>query len=134
MFAIASLAKIGNTDAMVRAVRAYQILPEGAVRPVAYALPYLELAIAVLLLLGIGTRFIAAVAAVMLLLFIGSVTSAGLRGLKIDCGCFGGGGAVTHTQYLQEILRDIGFLLLAAWLIVFPLSRLSLDSVLSEDT
>ena len=39
VFAIASLAKITETDGMVRAVRAYQILPEGAVRPVAYALP-----------------------------------------------------------------------------------------------
>jgi uncharacterized membrane protein YphA (DoxX/SURF4 family) len=133
VFAVASLAKITETDGMVRAVRAYQILPEGAVRPVAYALPYLELALAVLLLLGIGTRFVAAVAGVFLLLFIGAVSSAGLRGLKIDCGCFGGGGAVAQTHYLQEIFRDIGFLVLAGWLVVFPFSRLSLDAVLSED-
>ena len=61
VFAIASLAKIGNTEAMVRAVRAYQILPEGAVHPVAYALPYVELALAVLLLAGVATRLVAAV-------------------------------------------------------------------------
>ena len=133
VFAIASLAKIGNTEAMVRAVRAYQILPEGAVRPVAYALPYLELALAVLLLLGVATRFVAGVAALFLVLFIAAVSSAGIRDLKIDCGCFGGGGAVTQTHYLREIFRDLGFLVLAAWLLLFPVSRLSLDSVLSED-
>lgn len=133
VFAIASLAKIGNTEAMVRAVRAYQILPEGAVRPVAYAVPYLELALAILLLLGIGTRLVAAVVFVLLLVFIGAVSSAGLRGLKIDCGCFGGGGAVTQTHYLREIARDVGLLVVAGWLLVFPVSRLSLDSVLSED-
>jgi uncharacterized membrane protein YphA (DoxX/SURF4 family) len=133
VFAAASLAKIGNTEAMVRAVRAYQILPEGAVRPVAYALPYLELALALLLLLGVATRLVAGIAAVFLILFIGAVSSAGIRGLKIDCGCFGGGGAVTQTHYLQEIFRDVGFLVLAAWLLLFPTSRLSLDAVLSED-
>ncbi len=133
VFAIASLAKIGNVEAMVRAVRAYQILPEGAVRPVAYALPWLELALAILLVLGLGTRLVAGLAAVLLVLFIVAVSSAGIRGLKIDCGCFGGGGAVTETHYLEEIARDVGFLLLAAWLLVFPTSRLSLDSVLSED-
>lgn len=133
VFAIASLAKIGSPEAIVRAVRAYQILPEGAVHPVAYALPYLELAVAVLLLLGVATRLVAAVAAVALVLFIAAVSSAGLRGLKIDCGCFGGGGVVTHTHYLREIFRDLGFLVLAAWLLVFPKSRLSLDAVLSED-
>lgn len=133
VFAIASLAKIGNTEAMVRAVRAYQILPEGAVRPVAYALPYLELALALLLLLGVATRLVAGVGALFLVLFLAAVSSAGLRGLKIDCGCFGGGGAVTQTHYLQEIFRDVGFLVLAAWLLVFPSSRLSLDALLSED-
>ncbi|HSP37876.1 MAG TPA: MauE/DoxX family redox-associated membrane protein [Frankiaceae bacterium] len=133
VFGVASLAKIGNTEAMVRAVRAYQILPESAVRPVAYALPYLELAVAVLLLIGVGTRLVAAVAAVMLVLFIAAVSSAGLRGLRIDCGCFGSGGVVVHTHYLQEIARDLGFLLLAAWLLVYPVSRLSVDELISED-
>jgi uncharacterized membrane protein YphA (DoxX/SURF4 family) len=133
VFAIAALAKIGNPEAMVRAVRAYQILPEGAVHPVAYALPFVELALAVLLLAGVATRLVAAVAFVLLLLFIGAVSSAGLRGLKIDCGCFGGGGAVTHTHYLREVARDVGFLLLAGWLLAFPASRISVDAILSED-
>jgi uncharacterized membrane protein YphA (DoxX/SURF4 family) len=134
VFAVASLAKIGHVEAMVRAVRAYQILPEGAVRPVAYALPWLELALAILLVLGLGTRLVAGLAAGLLVLFLAAVSSAGVRGLKIDCGCFGGGGAVAQTRYLQEIARDLGFLVLAVWLLIFPTSRLSLDSVLSEDS
>jgi uncharacterized membrane protein YphA (DoxX/SURF4 family) len=132
VFAIASLAKMGHVDASVRAVRAYQILPESWVRPVAYALPYLEIAVAILLLIGVGTRLVAALAAVMLVLFIAAVASAGLRGLKIDCGCFGGGGAVTHTHYLREIGRDSLFLLLALWLIAFPASRLSVDNAMEN--
>jgi uncharacterized membrane protein YphA (DoxX/SURF4 family) len=133
VFAIASLAKIGSVEAMVRAVRAYQILPESAVRPVAYALPYLELAVALLLLLGIGTRLVAGIAGTMLVLFIAAVSSAGLRGLRIDCGCFGGGGAVVHTHYLREIGRDLIFLLGAAWLLIRPASHLALDEYLEGE-
>jgi hypothetical protein len=58
------------------------------------------------------------------------VSSAWVRGLAIDCGCFGGGGQVApgQTKYLQEILRDIGLLALAGWLWFKPLSRFALES------
>ncbi|MFZ0492846.1 MAG: DoxX family protein, partial [Acidimicrobiia bacterium] len=54
-----------------------------------------------------------------------------IRGLSIDCGCFGGGGDVPSAgragRYLTEIGRDLVFMALAIWLIRFPSSRLSLD-------
>jgi hypothetical protein len=62
-------------------------------------------------------------------LFAASVGSAWARGLRIDCGCFGGGGtsaAVTWPSYAIEIGRDVGFALLALWLGVHPTSRLAL--------
>lgn len=130
VFVTASLSKIGQVDATVRAVRAYQILPESLVHTVAYALPYLELAVGGLLLVGLGTRIVAGIAGVMLGLFIAAVASAGIRGLEIDCGCFGGGGPVVHTHYLREIARDSAFFLLPLWLLIRPTSRLSLDGAL----
>jgi uncharacterized membrane protein YphA (DoxX/SURF4 family) len=130
VFVAASLSKIGKVDATVRAVRAYRILPESLVHPVAYALPYLELAVGVLLILGLGTRIVAIIAGVMLLLFIAAVASAGARGLKIDCGCFGGGGPVEQTHYLRELTRDSAFFLLPLWLAIKPTSRLSFDGAL----
>ena len=50
-------------------------------------------------------------------------------GFDIDCGCFGGGGAVApgETKYLQEILRDAGLVFLAAYLIRYPSTKFSLD-------
>jgi hypothetical protein len=64
--------------------------------------------------------------------FIAGVTQAWARGLSIDCGCFGGGGAVApdQTTYGLELLRDAGFLLLAGWLVVRPrtLGALALPS------
>ncbi|MFC9326883.1 MauE/DoxX family redox-associated membrane protein [Kitasatospora sp. NPDC057015] len=129
----AGLAKISDPAEAAQAVRAYEILPESLVKPVGYALPFLEVALAVLLVIGLGVRVVAAVSALLLLAFIAGIASAWARGISIDCGCFGGGGAVdsSKTEYLQEILRDTGFLLLAAWLVYRPRTRLSVDGWLA---
>jgi uncharacterized membrane protein YphA (DoxX/SURF4 family) len=124
-----------DPDQTVVAVRAYDVLSRGAVDVVAAVLPFLEIAIGLLLLLGIGTRLVAVVSALLLLVFVAGVAQAWARGLSIDCGCFGGGGAVAPgaTAYLQEILRDTSFLALAAWLIARPHTVLSVDARLSAE-
>ncbi|MFJ9521488.1 MauE/DoxX family redox-associated membrane protein [Kitasatospora sp. NPDC101801] len=133
VWAWAGLAKVADPAEAAQAVRAYEILPESLVKPVGYGLPFLELALALLLLIGLGTRIVAGISALLLLTFIGGISSAWARGISIDCGCFGGGGAVdsSQTEYLQEILRDSGFLLLAAWLVYRPRTKLSADAWLS---
>jgi len=112
------------------AVKSYELLPESLVSTVAATLPYLEISLGVLLLLGFATRLAAALSAVLLLVFIGGVISAAARGLLIDCGCFGGGGQLQPGQqpsYTLEILRDIGFPALAGYLIWRPDTPLSVD-------
>lgn len=130
VFAAAAVTKIGDPPAMVRAVRAYQLVPEVAVRPLAYSLPYVELALAVLLLLGLGVRYAAAVTGLLLVVFLVGVASAWARGLRIDCGCFGGGGATDDPQYTLEILRDAGLLVVAGVVARLPRSAFSFDSAL----
>jgi uncharacterized membrane protein YphA (DoxX/SURF4 family) len=116
------------------AVQAYDVLPAGVVSAVASAVPFVELALGLLLLLGLGTRLVAALSAVVLLAFIAAIAQAWARGLSIDCGCFGGGGQVApgQTAYLPEILRDLGFVVLAGWLLVRPRSLLSMDGWLTR--
>jgi uncharacterized membrane protein YphA (DoxX/SURF4 family) len=129
VLAAAGWLKVLDPDASVRAVRAYRLLPEVLARPVGFGQPVLELALAALLLVGLGTRLVAGITAVLLVLFIVAVASVWARGLSIECGCFGGGGTVAanQTRYLPEILRDTGLLLLALGLVRWPYSRLSLD-------
>jgi uncharacterized membrane protein YphA (DoxX/SURF4 family) len=131
----AALSKIADPAATVRAVRAYRILPDSLAVPFGHALPWVELALAVLLLAGVAVRIVGAAAAVLLTVFVAGIVSVAARGLRIDCGCFGGGGAVSasHTAYLQEILRDLGFLLLAGWLVRWPRTWVSLDGTLALD-
>jgi uncharacterized membrane protein YphA (DoxX/SURF4 family) len=121
--------KAADPDQTYVAVRAYDVLPPGGVELVAALLPWLEIALGVLLLVGIGTRVVAVLSAVLLVAFIVGVSQAWARGLSIDCGCFGGGGAVApgETAYVEELLRDTGFLVAAIWLVVRPRTLLALD-------
>jgi uncharacterized membrane protein YphA (DoxX/SURF4 family) len=121
--------KAVDPETMVQAVQAYQLLPPAVGEAVGLVLPFLEIGLALLLLIGLATRFAAAVTAVLMVAFIAGVASAWARGLSIDCGCFGGGGEIdpSETRYLEEIVRDIGFLALACWLVLFPASRFALD-------
>jgi uncharacterized membrane protein YphA (DoxX/SURF4 family) len=127
---VAGALKVNDPRAAVQAVRAYQLLPSALETPVGWGLPFLEIAIGLLLVVGFGVRAAALAAGIFLVVFIAAVSSAWARGLAIDCGCFGGGGQVApgQTQYLQEILRDVGLLVLAGWLYVNPASKFALES------
>ena len=126
--------KVIDPQSSVAAVRAYRLLPTSVATIVGWGLPFAEVALGLLLLAGVATRLIAAAAAVLLMVFIAAVASAAIRGLSIDCGCFGGGGEVApgRTAYRTEIVRDVGLLLLALWLVWQPRSRFALDRLATE--
>ncbi|MFL6160873.1 MAG: MauE/DoxX family redox-associated membrane protein [Jatrophihabitantaceae bacterium] len=127
VWAWASLSKIGDPRTFIRAVRAYDATPEWLSQAIAYGLPMLELTLAVLLLVGLIVRYAAATSAVLLVIFLVGVLQAAARGIKLQCGCFGGGGTTTSTHYILDVLRDLGLLVLAVYLILLPLTRLSID-------
>ncbi|HUR73300.1 MAG TPA: MauE/DoxX family redox-associated membrane protein [Sporichthya sp.] len=126
VFAVAGLAKIGDPTASVRAVRAYQLLPDGLESVVGRGLPAVELALAVALLLGVALRTSALTAAGLLIAFTIGIVSAAARGLRIDCGCFGGGGPTENPHYTGEIVRDVALLVLAVGLAWLGRSRFAL--------
>lgn len=71
-------------------IQSFRLLPDGAVPLVAYYLPWLELTLAVPLLLGLWSRQSAALATALLTGFTLALASVLWRGLDVDCGCFGG--------------------------------------------
>jgi len=128
VFVVAGLLKVPDPAAAVRAVRAFRLLAEPLVAPVAFGLPVLEIAVGLALLAGVFVRTAAVASAALLVVFVAAVGSAWVRGLQIDCGCFGNGGQVAagETSYPLEILRDVGLLLVALALARWPASRLAL--------
>ena len=127
---VAGALKVSDPETSVQAVKAYELLPSSLETAVGWGLPFLEIGLGLLLVIGYGTRYAAVVSGLLMAVFIAGVASAWSRGLAIDCGCFGGGGQVApgDTAYLQEILRDVGLLALAGWLVLFPRSKWSLET------
>jgi uncharacterized membrane protein YphA (DoxX/SURF4 family) len=128
----AGLLKVTKPEVSARAVQAYQLLPFDVATYVGYGLPILEVVVGLLLVLGLFTRTAAAISGVLLVAFIIGIASAWARGLNIDCGCFGEGGTIdpSQTRYLEEILRDVGLVLCAGWLLVRPRTAYSLERTL----
>ncbi len=113
------------------AVRAYEILPISFANFLGILLPWFEVGLGVLLILGIAVRLSAFFGGALMVLFIAAISQAWARGLSIDCGCFGGGGTVDpgETKYLSEILRDAGLALLALYLFRYPLTRFAVEKL-----
>jgi protein-disulfide isomerase/uncharacterized membrane protein YphA (DoxX/SURF4 family) len=130
----AGWAKLTDPRGFVQAVRAYDATPEWLSKAIGYGLPILEICLALMLVAGVITRIAAAASGVLLLVFLVGIVQAAIRGLKLDCGCFGGGGATQgSTTYTLDILRDVGLLVLAIYLIVWPMTRWSVDEYLARN-
>ena len=121
--------KIGNLQKSAMAVRAYELLPVSLANFLGYTLPWIEIGVGLLLITGALVRISGLIGAVTMLAFIIAIAQAWARGLSIDCGCFGGGGAIDpeDTKYLSEIIRDIGLLILGIYLYLYPKGRFGLD-------
>jgi len=95
------------------AVDSYQVLPLWGVQWVARTLPWMELAIGVLLMVGRWMRVATVVCSLLLLLFFGLMVRAHLKGMEINCGCFGPGEAISWRTLLRDGAMVAGALLLA---------------------
>jgi len=125
----AGILKARNSAEARMAVQAYRILPAHIAAILGYTLPWVEMAVALLLILGVGVKASAWISAILMGVFIVAISQAWARGLSIDCGCFGGGGTVAagHTKYVQEIARDLGIFVIAIHLSLHPQGKWSLD-------
>jgi uncharacterized membrane protein YphA (DoxX/SURF4 family) len=126
----AGLVKLADLTAAGRVVALYRIVPDDSAQLVGGVLPFVEVALALLLAAGLATRAAAAGAAAMLVAYIAAIVSVWARGLSIDCGCFGGGGTLSGGAargYALDIARDLVLLGAAVLLIRKPRTRYALD-------
>jgi uncharacterized membrane protein YphA (DoxX/SURF4 family) len=136
VWVVAGALKLPEPAQSVAAVRAFQLLPSGIVPTVGQLLPVIEVVVGLMLVLGLLTRAAAAASVLLLVAFIVGIASVWARGINIDCGCFGGGGANPDaaSEYPWEIARDALLLAASTYLVWRPSTRLSLDSLLFRRT
>ena len=125
--------KVGDLAGSGRAVNAYRLFPYEVAKVIGAAQPFLEIALGLLLLVGLAVRLCAGISAGLLVIFIAGIASAWARGLQIDCGCFSTGGQLAAgqtPQYAWDLVRDTGFLVLSGILLWRPRTRFSIDGML----
>ena len=129
---VAGALKVGTPSDSIHAVQAYDLLPSSVAQWVGVGMPAVELVVGLALVAGVFVRGAAVLSAVLLVAYIVAISSVWARGIKIDCGCFGGGGADPNaaSAYPWEIARDTGLLLLSLFLVWLRRSALALDSLL----
>ena len=72
-------------------IDSYRMLPLIIVQWMARILPWLELGLGALLVVGAGVRWAGLVLSALLVVFMMALAHAALGGLEINCGCFGTG-------------------------------------------
>jgi len=80
----------------------YHVLPQWAVMTLARTLPWAELALGLLLIVGRFRRIATVGVATLLAVFFTMMVRAYLRGDTIDCGCFGPGEQIGPLTLLRD--------------------------------
>lgn len=121
LFLWAGWLKALDPGAFAAQVAAYQLLPYAWNYLVAATLPYGELLAGALLLANCRVRPAALLLGGLTVIFMGALGSLLLRGLEIDCGCFG---SAAGSSAWAALARDAGILLLAHFTFHLSPSRL----------
>jgi putative oxidoreductase len=127
VFIYAGIDKIRDPLQFADSIAAFAILPAVLINLLAMGLPPFEIASG-LLLIGPWTRRVGSLAvAIILVVFIIALSSALLRGLTLDCGCFGVG-APSRPRMWMELALDAALLSGALFVYLRSISRLVFTS------
>ncbi len=114
LFLFAAITKLVDPSAFAQQIVNYQVTPWPAAAVLSVFLPALELCVGVCLLIGSWESGALVWVAILLTIFSGALLSAIVRGLSIDCGCFGR--SVENTGTLWPLVRNLVLLAVTGFL------------------
>ena len=115
IFIYAGAQKIIDPEVFAISISNYRLLPTFSLNFFAITLPWTELITGILLLFGISVKENSTILFSMLLVFTISIIISLLRGLNIDCGCFGNGTQIGLIKLGENLLMIVGLLILIAF-------------------
>jgi hypothetical protein len=122
IFLGAAVPKILDPFGFALDISNYKMAPAWAVNPMAIVMPWIEAMAGLALLSGFAAEGGILLANLMFVMFLAALGQAWVRGLDIDCGCFGHAEA-SKGHIGLAFLRDIGFLALGALALWFRAKR-----------
>ena len=125
VFIFAAISKAAEPELFARSIANYKLLPIFLINIIAIILPWIELCAGVLLFFGVSVKENSAILSGLLLIFIIAIAISLIRGLDIECGCFG---TVDGAKIgVQKLLENFGLLILGFILIIFNSNTWSLS-------
>ena len=132
LFVGACLHKITDPRGFALDIATYDILPLAMINLAAITLPWIELAAGVMLITGWRVRPASLLIAAMMVVFLAALLIALARGLDMSCGCFASQGAEEDPISGLTVLRDMVWLGLALFVLVFDRSLAGVDQWLQR--
>jgi putative oxidoreductase len=114
LFSFAAITKLVDPSSFAQQIANYQLTPWPATAVLSVFLPALELCVGFSLLLGRWESGALVWVAILLTIFSGALLSAIVRGLSIDCGCFGR--SIENTGTLWPLIRNVALLVVTGFL------------------
>ncbi len=111
VFIFSGIEKIFDPENFAQSIMNYKVFPLITINIIAITIPWIEFVAGILLLFGVKVRENSFILASLLFAFTLLVIIALIRGLNIECGCFG----TAHSEIigLQKIIENIVFILLS---------------------
>ena len=103
LFAYAGYLKLAQPWQLFAAnIAEYQVVPMWAATFIARTLPWFEILLGVMVIVGRWTRTSTVMLSGILLVFFSLMVRAKLQGKEIDCGCFGSGDPISWKTLLRD--------------------------------
>lgn len=105
--------KLLEPGAFAASIANYRVLPDALVGAAAIGLPVLEIVVGLALLVPAYAQGAALIVAALLAVFAVAMAQSKLRGIDLDCGCFGAGND-SQVSWLK-VTVNLGLAMLAVW-------------------
>ncbi len=131
LFLFSSIHKIRDQRSFYNTVLSYRLLPTYAIRPFSLLLPWVELALSILLIVGWNTKLVGWITGTLYGLFFMALSVNLIRRRKeLDCGCFGA--KKKHKITIGLVFRDVGLMLVSCISAIFGGGIYAFDNLTRE--
>ncbi len=120
LFVYAGAVKVLEPLGFAQDIRNYDLVGQSLAFIAAIILPWLEILAGAFLVAGVWKRGASLVISGLLVFFIALTAVTMIRGLDVDCGCFG---AIDRKAGFSVILEDLAMLYLGLCLLLAPTNR-----------
>lgn len=115
MFIYAAFTKLPDMTTFAQEMANYQVFPAWAIPVLGSWTVGLELLTGAALIIGVAVRAAALVVSGLLVLFIAALSQALLRGIDLNCGCFGAAEIASWWTVARDVLMLAGGIAVLAW-------------------